>query len=73
MSSSDWKRLAIHIPVGMLIVFSIFIHWAVLLVFGTYFIIYEIWQEKIKHDRAYKDIIGALTGQAIAVVYLLLR
>lgn len=57
---------AAHIPHGAFTVFAAtHVHWTIALLFGTGFIIFEIYQEADVGDKAHDDIAGWLLGMAI--------
>jgi len=62
------SRLLLHIPVGISIAFLAIFNKALGALLAVFFLAYEFNQDKYKRDHAYKDIIGATWGIAIAGV-----
>jgi len=67
-SQEDLARVLIHIPVGLLIGFSYFAHWAFPIVLGYLFWQYEENEDRHLNDGAWKDIKGAIWGLGILSV-----
>jgi len=62
-----WARLGLHSWLGLLIVFAVWVNWAVGLVFAAYFGLYERWEADRIKDKAYRDVAETMWGIAIAV------
>jgi len=67
-SQEDLVRVLIHIPVGLLIGFSYFVHWVFPLVIMGAFIYYEWSEGEDILDQSWKDVKGAIWGVGIFVV-----
>ena len=63
-----WGRIALHIPIGIVISLLILIHPTLSVMFGAGFYIYEISENFDEHDKAYPDIAGSLWGIVIGAV-----
>jgi len=63
-------RIALHIPVGIATALLVLSHWAVAIIFGAGFLAYELSEENVITDDAYKDIRGWLWGLFIGGIIL---
>jgi len=61
-------NVLLHIPVGIFNVYVWYKAQSLALLFGVSFIIYQILERQIIHDKAYPEIQGWLWGIAIAIV-----
>lgn len=66
------RRFFMHLPLGIIIVFSFYVHWVFPLVITVLFNYYEKNEDKHLHDEAYRDVQGALAGVVLTVVGILL-
>ena len=70
----DLRRVFLHIPVGLANVFLCSLHWSLAFVFGFGFVVYELAQDSVVGDDAFKDIKGWLWGMFIGgVIWWLIR
>lgn len=55
-----------HLPHGVFtVIAAVYIHWAIALLFGIGFIVFELVQQDNKGDEAQQDIAGFLLGMII--------
>ena len=67
------KRILIHIPLGLVLVASVYIHWSLVLATTGLFIFYERSEDHWIRDQAWKDVRGVLWGIALGVLAILLE
>ena len=61
-------RLAVHVPLGILIVLASSLHWTLPLSLAALFVYYEHNEDHWLRDQAWYDVVGALWGMALATL-----
>lgn len=70
ISKGEFKRVLLHIPLGLLSCLLVYVHWVLSIGFVILFLGYELNEDLCIKDEAWKDIKGMLWGIGIGGVIL---